>query len=180
MTTRRRRDSRGQSMVEFALVFPVAIMLCVGIIAGSYLFFQSSTLSDGARAGARMATVETSLQDTSASGGGQCSSGSGESSQPAAIEDAVAKAAPQLKVNPNRLCKDATYTGTAAHPYQLTQAAAGASATITVNVTYDTSQTPAVLSMVTVTMTVAAKGVSWPLGALYPLSAHSTAPVFPK
>jgi Flp pilus assembly protein TadG len=165
-------------MVEFAMVFPIATMLCLGIIAGSYLFFQSSTISDGARAGARMASIETSLQDTSASGGGQCSSRSGESTIPETIEDAVAKASPQLSINPNRLCRDATYTGTPTHPYQLVQAAAGGVGNITVQVTYDTTQLPAALTAVTVTVTFGAKGIAWPLQALYPLSGHSTAPVF--
>src|ERR1700676_4898677 len=123
MSTRRRRDSRGQSMVEFALVFPIAIVLCLGIISGSYLFFQSSTLSDGARAGARMATLETSLQDTSPTGCVLCLSGSGESTAATTIEAAVAKAAPQLVINSNRLCNDATFTSTPAHPFQLVQAA---------------------------------------------------------
>jgi hypothetical protein len=167
-------------MVEFALVFPIAIMLCLGIIAGSYLFFQSSTISDGARAGARMASIETSLQDTGAGGGGKCSSGSGESTVPETIASAVARAAPQLTINPNQLCTDGSYTGTPVHPYQLTQAAAGSVGNITVQVTMDTSKTPAALTAVTVTVTFSSNGIAWPLRVLYPLSGHSTSPVAPS
>jgi TadE-like protein len=170
---------RGQSMVEFALVFPMAMVLCMGIIAGAYLFFQSSAVSDGARGGARMASIETSLQDATATGGGKCSSGSGESLLPMPIGSAVSLAAPQLRINPNQLCKNTAFVATPAHPYELTQASAGGGyANIIVDVTYDTTQNPVALTAVTVTVSDAVSGLSFPLASTFPMSGQSTDPVF--
>jgi Flp pilus assembly protein TadG len=59
MTPRSWRE-RGQSLVEFALVFPVFMVLLFGIIDGSRLVFMNSTLSQAAREGARQASVEAS------------------------------------------------------------------------------------------------------------------------
>ncbi|MEO8898071.1 MAG: TadE family protein [Candidatus Dormibacter sp.] len=166
-------------MVEFALVFPIAMTLCMGIIAGAYLFFQSSALSDGARGGARMASIETALQDASGTGGGKCASGFGESLLPMPIGSAVSLAAPQLKVNPNQLCKNTAFVGTPAHPYELTQASAGTGfANITVDVTYDTTQNPVALTAVTVTVSDQISGLSFPLASTFPMSGQSTDPVF--
>ena len=155
------------------------MVLCFGLIAGGLLFFQSSAVADGARGGARMASIETSLKDTGSSGGGRCASGSGESLQPASIESAVAKAAPALSVNPNQLCINSAYVGTPAHPYELTQASAGSGfANITVDVTYDTTKSPPVLVETTVTVSLSVAGTTWPLNGVYQMSGHSTDPVF--
>jgi hypothetical protein len=166
-------------MVEFALVFPIAMVLCMGIIAGAYLFFQSSAVSDGARGGARMASIETSLQDASAAGGGKCASGSGESLLPMPIGSSVSLAAPQLRINPNQLCKNNAFVASPAHPYELTQASAGGGfANIIVDVTYDTTKNPVVLSAVTVTVSDTVSGLSFPLASTFPMSGQSTDPVF--
>ena len=46
-------------MVEFALIFPIALIVLFGAIAGSYLFFQSEAVNNGARGGSRWATIKS-------------------------------------------------------------------------------------------------------------------------
>jgi len=99
-TTRRRHDEpneSGQALVEFALVVPIALALMFGIIAICFLGFQNSSLHNGASAGAREASIQTSL--VTQTGGQYCESG-----QPASIEQAVSQAAVELPVNPAPLC----------------------------------------------------------------------------
>lgn len=55
--SRRRRDERGQSMVEFALVLPVILLILFAITEFGLVFEAQLTLSHLARAGARLATV---------------------------------------------------------------------------------------------------------------------------
>lgn len=50
----------GQSLVEFALVLPIFILLLFGLIDGGRLVYQHSVLSQAAREGARLASVEAS------------------------------------------------------------------------------------------------------------------------
>jgi hypothetical protein len=94
---------------------------------------------------------------------------------PISIESAVARAAPQLSINSNSLCNNTAYVGTPTHPFQLTQAASGSSANIIVDVTWDTTANK--LTAVTVTVSLSASGLAWPLSAAYPLTAQSTDPV---
>ena len=47
-------------MVEFALVFPIFMLLLFGLIDGGRLVYQHSVLSQAAREGARLAAVEAS------------------------------------------------------------------------------------------------------------------------
>jgi hypothetical protein len=54
------RDRSGQSLVEFALVFPIFMLLLFGLIDGGRLVYQHSVLSQAAREGARLASVEAS------------------------------------------------------------------------------------------------------------------------
>lgn len=54
----RRRDVRGQAMVEFALVFPVFIVILFGAIDVGRFVFTDSVLSQAAREGARLGSVE--------------------------------------------------------------------------------------------------------------------------
>jgi Flp pilus assembly protein TadG len=56
-TMSRRRRSRGQALVEFALVLPVFLILLFGIIDIARLVFLASALNNGAREGARFAAV---------------------------------------------------------------------------------------------------------------------------
>jgi Flp pilus assembly protein TadG len=57
---RRGQRSRGQSLVEFALVIPIFLLLLFGLIDGGRLVYQHSVLSQAAREGARLASVEAS------------------------------------------------------------------------------------------------------------------------
>jgi Flp pilus assembly protein TadG len=97
---RRRYDEpseSGQALVEFALVVPIALVLLFGIIAICFLGFQNSSLHNGASAGAREASIQTSL--VKPTGSQYCESG-----QPAPIEQAVTRAAVGIPVNPAPLC----------------------------------------------------------------------------
>ena len=50
----------GQSLVEFALVLPIFMLFLFGLIDGGRLVYQHSVLSQAAREGARLASVEAS------------------------------------------------------------------------------------------------------------------------
>ena len=50
-------QDRGQSLVEFALVFPIVILLMVGVFDMGRLVFINNSLIDGARHAARHATI---------------------------------------------------------------------------------------------------------------------------
>ena len=66
MTTRHPR--RGQALVEFALVFPVFMLLLFGVIEVGRFVYTDNTLSQAAREGARLAAVEARwIGDTSVS-----------------------------------------------------------------------------------------------------------------
>jgi Flp pilus assembly protein TadG len=67
---RGRARSRGQSLVEFALVLPVFIFLLFALIDGGRLVYQNSVVSQAAREGARLAAVEASWIGSSAAGCG--------------------------------------------------------------------------------------------------------------
>jgi len=54
------KHSRGQSLVEFALVFPIFILLVFGLIDMGRYAYANSTISQAAREGARLAAVEAS------------------------------------------------------------------------------------------------------------------------
>jgi len=163
--TRRRRQARrgetGATLVEFAIVFPIAILLILGIIGGCFIAYQNSALHNGATAGARMASIETKLavQD----GAQYCESGS-----PLPIEKAVAEAAPMLTVNPNPLCS------TSAGATTLTQSPAIPG---DVNITVSCSPTCAAPTTSTgVALVFASKGIVAPFGLTYTMDASSTVP----
>lgn len=56
-TARLDRAERGQSLVEFALIFPIIILLMVGVFDMGRIVFINNSLSDGARHAARHATI---------------------------------------------------------------------------------------------------------------------------
>ena len=56
----RRQRSRGQSLVEFALVFPIFILLVFGLIDMGRYAYVNSTISQAAREATRVAAVEAS------------------------------------------------------------------------------------------------------------------------
>ena len=57
LSARRRRRSRGQAMVEFALVAPMFFLVLFGIIEAGRFVFYYETLNNAAREGARYAIV---------------------------------------------------------------------------------------------------------------------------
>ncbi len=56
--TRGQRRFHGQTLVEFALVLPIFLLLVFAVIDGGRYIFLSSTLSNAAREGARLGSVE--------------------------------------------------------------------------------------------------------------------------
>ena len=55
-----RRDRKGQALVEFVLVFPIAVLLIFAIIVfGLWIFYQQQ-LTNVAREGARFAAIHSS------------------------------------------------------------------------------------------------------------------------
>lgn len=56
------RDSRGLSAVEFAVVTPILLMLLGGIIDLGNFYYISSTVTQAAETGARLAAVGKSAQ----------------------------------------------------------------------------------------------------------------------
>ncbi len=56
--TRNRSGSRGQTLVEFALVVPVFLLMLFGVIDIGRFVYTDSVLSQAAREGARLAAVE--------------------------------------------------------------------------------------------------------------------------
>jgi Flp pilus assembly protein TadG len=55
---RRTSDDRGQSLVEFALIIPIVLLIIVGIFDLGRVVFINNSLSDGARDGARHASTD--------------------------------------------------------------------------------------------------------------------------
>lgn len=53
----RRRDERGSTLVEFALVLPVVLMLLLGIVQYAYVFWSKETAAATAREAARRLSV---------------------------------------------------------------------------------------------------------------------------
>lgn len=56
-----RRRAHGQSLVEFALVLPVLLLVFMGILDFGRAVFASNTLSNAARGGARVAIVDQTV-----------------------------------------------------------------------------------------------------------------------
>lgn len=61
-----RGDRRGQSLVEFALILPVFILILVGIFDGGRLVFANHTVNNAAREGGREAIVNQTVADIQA------------------------------------------------------------------------------------------------------------------
>jgi len=60
-----RKDCNGQSLVEFALVLPLLIMLILGMIEFGWILNGKITLTSAAREGARVAVIYESATDAS-------------------------------------------------------------------------------------------------------------------
>ncbi|MEN8114203.1 MAG: TadE/TadG family type IV pilus assembly protein [Actinomycetota bacterium] len=59
-----RRNERGASAVEFALVLPLFVLLVFGIMEAGWLFSQQVEIRNAAREGARLAVVDYGSADT--------------------------------------------------------------------------------------------------------------------
>jgi Flp pilus assembly protein TadG len=57
LARRKRRDERGQSLVEFALVIPILFLVVFGIIEFCFLYESIDTVNFAAREGARVGAV---------------------------------------------------------------------------------------------------------------------------
>jgi len=60
------RAPRGQTLVEFALILPVFILILAGMFDGGRLVFAYHTVNNAAREGGREATVNQTLADIQA------------------------------------------------------------------------------------------------------------------
>lgn len=60
----RRRDDRGQSLVEFAMVLPIFLMLLVGIFDLGHVVWTNDVVANAAREGARYAIVHGGSEST--------------------------------------------------------------------------------------------------------------------
>ncbi len=58
------RDERGQSLVEYALVLPILLLLLVGIMEFGIAVFNYNTIANAAREGARYGIVHKRDADT--------------------------------------------------------------------------------------------------------------------
>jgi len=56
----RRQQERGQSLVEFAVVLPIFLLVVFGLVDVGRLVYTNATLSQAAREGARLAAAEAS------------------------------------------------------------------------------------------------------------------------
>ncbi len=161
----RRRRHAGQSLVEFAIVCPIALVIVFGVLSGSWLFFQNEAVVDGARGGARAASIAASLYaETPVGSGTFCESGT-----PGTIAAAVSRAAPQLLVDQALLCAP---SGGKTHLQDLAGTPAG-KASVTVDATPNL-QAP---TSVTVTVSFDARGLAPPLTRTFTFTASSAQPV---
>lgn len=58
---RGQRRSSGQSLVEFALVFPVFLLIVFGLVDGGRLIFAQNTVSQAGREATRLAVVQAAF-----------------------------------------------------------------------------------------------------------------------
>lgn len=56
-TPNHRKDERGASLVEFAVIAPLLLMVLFGIIESGWAFSQQLEIRHGAREGARLASI---------------------------------------------------------------------------------------------------------------------------
>jgi Flp pilus assembly protein TadG len=165
-----KREESGATLVEFALVAPILFVMLFGLIAGCFLAYQNSALHDGATAGSRMASIETSLVTEPTSGpyaNEYC-----ESDSPTSIESAIAAASPLLTVNPARLCATVSSANSASNVDSLTQTPVNGDVNITVNCTPDCTAP----TTVAVSLAYSTQGLVAPFGFTYNMSATSAVP----
>ena len=61
--TKKYRKEKGQSLVEFAVILPVLLIIVFGIIDFGWLFYNQAALNNSCREGARFAVVNTGKTD---------------------------------------------------------------------------------------------------------------------
>ncbi len=66
MSLRLRHDRRGQSLVEFALILPIFILLLVGLFDFGRAIYGYNTISNAAREAARVAIVNQTTSEIKA------------------------------------------------------------------------------------------------------------------
>jgi len=162
-----RRPEEGATLVEFALVAPVVLMLLFGIISGCFLAYQNSALHNGATAGARAASIESPLENSS-----YCETGS-----PSSIIAAVAKAAPLLDVNPAPLC-DPSGNGSSSTLTQTPQVNGDVNIVVSC---FDATDSPEAcgsssVANVGVSLVYTTNGLAEPFGLTYHMTATSQDP----
>ncbi len=59
-SVRRRRSGRGQTLVEFAIVLPIFVVMLFGLLDAARFVYMNSVVSQAAREGARLGAVEAS------------------------------------------------------------------------------------------------------------------------
>jgi hypothetical protein len=65
MTRRHLADARGQSLVEFTLFFPIALVLCFGLIELGYALLDQHAVSKLTREGSNLISRNVTLEDAS-------------------------------------------------------------------------------------------------------------------
>jgi hypothetical protein len=148
-----RRQSRGQSLVEFALVIPAFLLIAFGIITFAWLVFQQQSVDNASREAARDAAIISPLFEN---GNSTCSSGYGEPSSVQAapantIEQAAAGGSALVPMNSSQLCAS---SATATTMTSTTTQSGNATITVT------GSPTLATATKVTVTVTYTAHPLS--------------------
>ena len=101
---RGRRVKRGQAIVEFALAFPIFILLLIGLIEGGRYVFYSETLNHAAREGARYAIIHGENSQPAAERTGRPDDPSGEAIKQAVRDAAVGLNDPGAIVFPDDPC----------------------------------------------------------------------------
>jgi hypothetical protein len=87
-----RTRRRGQSLVEFALVIPLILLMLIGLINFGFLFYSHMTLEYATREGARVASAL-------ANGGGTLGCGTGQSPNWATVDDHTIAAVQRVLVS---------------------------------------------------------------------------------
>ncbi len=137
-------------MIEFALVFPIFLMLVFGLFNGTWMYFQQESVVNGARSAAREAAILNPLFEAGTASG--CSSKYGEPSSAQAspatpIETAAQQGSALVTINSSTLCAT---SGTATSMTSSATQSGTATLTVTASPTLDSANT------VTVTVTYVA------------------------
>jgi hypothetical protein len=88
----RPRRSRGQGLVEFALVLPLLMVILVGLVDFGFAFYTNMTLEYASREGARVAAALVN-------GGGSLGCGSGQSPKWQTVDDHAIAAVQRVLVS---------------------------------------------------------------------------------